>query len=140
VNEDVNASDTPMHVALRMARRAYRMGEVPVGAVIVYQGDVVAAAHNAVEKGQSSLAHAEMLAIVMAQRRMRSKYLDQCYLYVTLQPCSMCAHAIALARLKRVYFGAYASGAGSLPYPEWVGGISETACHDLLSTFFAEKR
>jgi tRNA(adenine34) deaminase len=135
----VSAWDTPMNLALRMARRAYRMGEVPVGAVIFCRGEIIAAAHNYVEREQSPLAHAEILAILRAQSRLCSKYLDQCFLYVTLQPCPMCAHAIALARLKRVYFGAYESGSIS-PYPEWIGGVSETLCQNLLSSFFAEKR
>jgi len=128
-----------MDFALRMARRAHRLEAVPVGAVIVHNNAIVARAHNRVEKWQSPLAHAEILAITMAQRRLCSKYLDQCFLYVTLQPCPMCAHAIALARVQCIYFGAYESGC-PLPCPEWVGGVSETACGSLLTQFFSEKR
>lgn len=135
----MNILHGPMHMALHRARRAHRVGEVPVGAVIVQQGRIIASNHNHVERWQSPLAHAEMLVILMAQRRLRSKYLDQCSMYVTLQPCPMCAHALSLARLKRVYFGAYETGH---PFggPEWIGGVLETSCHQLLTTFFSEKR
>lgn len=129
----------PMKDALSMACRAYRLDEVPVGAVVVYQGRIIARAHNYVERFHSTLAHAEVLAILMSQKRLGQKYLDQCCLYVTLQPCSMCAHAIALTRIQRVYFGAYESRV-NVPRPEWIGGILETDCQNLLSMFFHQKR
>ena len=128
-----------MSLALHMARRASRLGEVPVGAVIVCEGRIISAMHNRVERWKSPLAHAEMLAILRAQRRLGSKYLDRCSLYITLQPCPMCVHAIALSRLKRVYFGAYESGK-ALRSVEMVGGVSETLCQSIISGFFSEKR
>jgi len=128
-----------MDHALRVARRASRVNEVPVGAVIVRNGRVVCAMHNLVRRFQTPLAHAEILVILMAQKRLNTPYLDDCLLYVTLQPCPMCAHAIALARLKRVYFGAYALKKCGI-VPETVGGVCEHQCSQLLDHFFCEKR
>ena len=92
--------------ALKEAKKAERIYEVPIGAVIVKDGEVIAKAHNVREKKQSSLAHAEVLCIEKACKKLNSWRLDNCELYVTLEPCLMCSGAITQARIKKVYFGA----------------------------------
>lgn len=92
--------------ALKEAKKAERIYEVPIGAVIVKDGEVIAKAHNMREKKQSSLAHAEVLCIEKACKKLNSWRLDNCELYVTLEPCLMCSGAITQARIKKVYFGA----------------------------------
>lgn len=144
----------PMERALQAAQAASAAGEVPVGAVILdAAGDVLAQAHNQVETLGDPTAHAEMLAIREACRRVENKFLHGCDLYVTLEPCAMCAQAIAHARLRRVYFGAYDPKGGGVEHgarvfaqptchhrPETVGGLMERECAGLLKTFFADKR
>lgn len=131
-----------MSLALSLAKKAASQGEVPVGAVLIYQGQPIAQGYNKVESWQNPLAHAEMLVILQAQKKLYTKYLEACDLYVTLQPCPLCMAALNLCRLRRLYFGAYAS----LPlegssYPlETIGGIQETSCKELLQSFFKEKR
>ena len=95
-----------MEAALAQARKAEKKGEVPIGAVIVCRGRVVARAHNVREKTQNALNHAEMLAIHRACRKLKSWRLDDCEMYVTLEPCPMCMGAITNARIKKVYFAA----------------------------------
>ena len=145
-----------MKHAYNLARQAFDCNEVPVGAVIVDRstGQVVARAHNQVEARQNPTQHAEMLAIEAACRVLGTKYLTQCDLYVTLEPCPMCASAISLARLGRLYFGAYDpksggvehgpcvfNGATSLHHiPEVVGGLMELECGELMTEFFAQRR
>ena len=97
-----------MEAALAQAQQAAQAGEVPIGAVLAdAQGSVIAAAHNLVETQKTPLAHAEMLALATAMTATGSKYLEDCTLAVTLEPCAMCAAAIAHARVKTVVFGAY---------------------------------
>lgn len=96
-----------MNLALEEAKKAFQKGEVPVGCVITLRGEVVAKAHNRVEELSDITAHAELLAISQASKRLGIKSLRQCEIYVTLEPCPMCAGAIALAGFKRLYFGAY---------------------------------
>jgi tRNA(adenine34) deaminase len=96
----------PMLHALRLARAAARRGEVPVGAVVVARGQVIAAASNRVERAEDATAHAEMLALRQASRRLGSWRLHGCTLYSTLEPCPMCAGALLLARVDRVVYGA----------------------------------
>ncbi|MBR1884164.1 MAG: nucleoside deaminase [Clostridia bacterium] len=98
--------DKYMVEALKEAKKAERIYEVPIGAVIVKDGEVIAKAHNMREKKQSSLAHAEVLCIEKACKKLNSWRLDNCELYVTLEPCLMCSGAITQARIKKVYFGA----------------------------------
>lgn len=143
-----------MEVALSCAREAFDCGEVPVGAVIVdARGAVIASAYNQVETRGDITAHAEMLAIRRASHVMGTKYLEECSLYVTLEPCAMCAQAIAYARLQRVYFGAYDPKSGGVEYgatifkqptthhkPEVYGGVMEQECAALLHSFFKLKR
>jgi tRNA(adenine34) deaminase len=101
-----NVHETMMHEALKEARKAFARDEVPVGAVIVHGRDIIARAHNQVELLKDPTAHAEMIAITQATNFLGSKWLQDCTLYVTIEPCSMCAGALVLARLKKVFFGA----------------------------------
>ena len=151
---DAGASFSPMHVAIEQAMLAECSGEVPIGAVIVDDvGHIIASAHNLVESQHDISAHAEMLAIRTAAQVRGTKFLEDCSLYVTLEPCAMCAQAIAFARIKRLYFGAYDPKGGGVEYgatifrqatthhiPEVYGGIMEQECARLLKEFFTKKR
>jgi tRNA(Arg) A34 adenosine deaminase TadA len=144
-----------MEAALQEARAAAAAGEVPVGALLVdgESGEVLARAHNRVERDHDPTAHAELLAIREAARKLGEARLTGADLYVTLEPCAMCAQAIAFARLRRVIFGAYDPKGGGVEHgarifsqptchhrPEVVGGVSERAAAELLRAFFSEKR
>jgi tRNA(adenine34) deaminase len=144
-----------MGEALAEARRAAAAGEVPVGAVLVEaaSGEILARAHNLVEQDADPTAHAELLAIRAAAARLGAKRLTGADLYVTLEPCPMCAAAISFARLRRVIFGAYDPKGGGVDHgprifeqptchhrPEVVGGVQEQACGALLQDFFRERR
>lgn len=129
-------------------------GEVPVGAVLVdANGEIVAAAHNRVATDGDPTAHAEMLVLRTGAARLGRPLLAGCDLYVTLEPCAMCAAAIALARLRRLYFGAYDAKGGAVEHgprlfaqptihhrPEVYGGIAEQSAARLLRAFFRERR
>jgi tRNA(Arg) A34 adenosine deaminase TadA len=144
----------PMQLALQAARQAAAIGEVPVGAVVVdSRGAVLAAAHNRVETDRDPTAHAELLAIREASRRRGSPRLSDCDLYVTLEPCPMCAQALAFARIRRLYYGAEDAKGGGVEHgarifaatschhrPEIYGGIQESAAAELLRGFFRERR
>lgn len=144
-----------MKRALAAARAAADAGEVPVGAVLVHapSGRILAVAGNRVEADRDPTAHAEMLAIREAARRQGEPRLVDCDLYVTLEPCAMCAQAIAHARIRRLVFGAYDPKGGGVEHgarvfaqptchhrPEVVGGVEETAAAALLKGFFADRR
>jgi tRNA(adenine34) deaminase len=142
-----------MRLALDEAEDAAEGGEVPVGAVIVREGEVVSRAGNASVSSADATAHAELLAIQAASAVLGDQRLAGCTLYVTLEPCAMCAGAIVLSRLDRVVFGAWdekAGMAGSVGdllrnpklnhSPEVQGGILEAECGKILSEFFREKR
>ncbi len=144
-----------MDLALAEARAAAAAGEVPVGAVLVdgATGAVVAVAHNRVERDRDPTAHAEMLAIREAARKRGEKRLEGLDLYVTLEPCPMCAQAIAFARLRRLYWAASDPKAGGVENgprifaqagcnhrPELYGGIAEEEAAKLLRDFFRERR
>jgi tRNA(adenine34) deaminase len=144
-----------MELALAEAEAAGRRGEVPVGAVLVAAetGEVLAAAGNRVEELGDPTAHAEMLVIRAAAARLGAPRLDGCELTVTLEPCPMCAAAIALARIRRLTFGAYDPKGGGVEHgarvfdqptchhrPEVVGGVEETAAARLLKDFFSGRR
>ncbi len=141
-----------MKSALLLAEQARDMGEIPVGAVIVKDGEIIASAHNLREKDQNALAHAEVLAIRQACETLGSWRLSECDLYVTLEPCPMCTGAIINARIPRVYYGAKDPKAGcmgsvcdltSLPFnhrPQVIGGVMEGECSALLSSFFQRLR
>ena len=141
-----------MEQALALAREAAQAGEVPVGCVIVRAGAVVGRGRNRREEKRSALSHAEMEAIAQANRNLESWRLEDCELYVTLEPCPMCAGAILNARISRVYFGARDRVMGACGgvmnlfmedfpnRPALVGGILESACGQVLSDFFQELR
>lgn len=142
-----------MAQALEQARLAAARGEVPVGAVLVRDGRVIAAAGNRVEELSDPTAHAEVLALRAAAAAAGSPRLEGCDLYVTLEPCPMCAAAISFARLRRVYYGAYDPKGGGVDHgprvfdhatchhrPEVVGGLGEAECATLLRDFFRERR
>ena len=141
-----------MGLALTLARRAAVLGEVPVGAVVVRDSEVVGEGYNLRESGKSALAHAELIAIRDACRRLGGWRLWQCDLYVTLEPCPMCTGAAINSRLVRVVYGARDPRAGccgslidltALPFnhrPQLVGGVREEECAALLRQFFADLR
>jgi tRNA(Arg) A34 adenosine deaminase TadA len=146
---------TPMELALQEAERAFARGEVPVGAVVVdgATGAVLATAGNRVEELRDPTAHAELLAIRAAAGMRGAARIPDCDLYVTLEPCAMCAAAISFARLRRLYFGADDKKAGAVEHgprffaqptchhrPEVYGGIDATRAGELLRRFFAERR
>jgi tRNA(adenine34) deaminase len=142
-----------MRLALREAERAREHGDVPIGAVLMRDGEVVSAAHNERERRQDPTAHAEILALREAAQALSSWRVLETTLYVTLEPCAMCAGAIVLARVPRVIYGASdpkAGAAGSVldvlaeprlnHRPEVQGGLLEQECGELLSKFFASRR
>jgi tRNA(adenine34) deaminase len=145
--------DQFMRIALEEAEAALRENEVPVGAAIVHQGRVIARAHNQREQLRDPTAHAEMIAITQAAESRQSWRLDGCTLYVTLEPCPMCAGAILQARIPTVVYGATDPKAGAvdtlfrlLDDPrlnhrvESVAGVLAAACGEILSRFFQEQR
>lgn len=142
-----------MKKAIAEARKAALNNEVPVGAVIVRDGKIIARSGNKRVKNEVTASHCEMKVIEKANRKLGTWRLDDCDLYVTLEPCPMCAGTILQARIRRVYFGAYDPKAGAMGslfnlfnvrglnhYPEIQGGILEEECSELLSSFFKELR
>lgn len=144
----VLSDDYYMDLAIREAEKAAVEGEVPVGAVISCEGAIVAKAYNQTEKLQDSTAHAELLAITAASAHLGSKWLPQCTLYVTLEPCVMCAGALYWARLGRVVYGASDDKRGFMQYGKELlhpstkleYGVRHDTCKALLQQFFALKR
>jgi tRNA(Arg) A34 adenosine deaminase TadA len=147
--------DRYMAMALAEAAAAAGRGEVPVGAVVVEAagGQVLARAGNRVEADCDPTGHAELLALRAAAAAVGAPRLPGCDLYVTLEPCAMCAQAISFARIRRLYFGAYDAKGGGVEHgarifdqptchhaPEVVGGLEEGSCAALLQDFFAERR
>lgn len=137
-----------MQLALAEARKAYAMGEIPVGCVIVANGQIVGRGHNLTETLQDVTAHAEMQAITAAAGSLGGKYLTQCTLYVTVEPCVMCAGAIGWAQLRRVVYGTADEKRGFTRFaPEALhpkctvsSGVLESECRELMQSFFAQKR
>ncbi len=141
-----------MKEAITLAEKAAACGEIPVGAVVVKGGKVIGRGYNTRESENSVTGHAEINAITEATKHLGDWRLDGCDLYVTLEPCPMCAGALINARISRVFFGAYDNVMGSfqsvadfsvLGYPnspEIHGGILETECKELLQKFFKNKR
>jgi tRNA(adenine34) deaminase len=142
-----------MRLAIEEAKKAEQIGEVPIGAVIVHNDEVIAKAHNLRERDQRAIAHAELLAIDEACQKLGTWRLENTTLYVTLEPCAMCAGAIVLSRIERVVFGASdpkGGCAGTLMnllqekrfnhQAEVIGGILEQECSELLSRFFRQLR
>ena len=149
---DFAADQEYMGLALQEAEKAARLGEVPIGAVIVRDGEVIARAHNLRETEKNALGHAELLAIDRACKALGGWRLTRCTLYVTLEPCTMCAGAIVNARLDAVYFGARDPRAGAcgsvcslfdMPLghrPALTQGVREEECRAILSQFFQQLR
>ena len=143
----------PMRLALDAARAAAEEGEVPVGAVVVRGTEIVAVTANAMRAGHDPTAHAEMVALRTAAQALGTSRLDECDLWVTLEPCAMCAGAIALARIGRLYFAAADPKGGAVLHgprlfaqptchhaPEIYAGIGEEQAAELLRGFFRERR
>ena len=137
-----------MKLAYEKAFEATRQNEVPVGAVIVCDGEVVSSAHNLTNTLRDVTAHAEILAIREAEKRIGDWRLDNCEIYVTLEPCMMCMGALVNSRIKRLYFGAYDKDFGfalsnhfTMPHNvEIYGGICEEECKKILQDFFKSRR
>ena len=148
----MNLHEKYMKHALGRAKTCVKHGETPVGAVIVKDGKIIAGGRNKREFGKNALYHAEISAINAACKKLGGWRLHECDMYVTLEPCPMCAGAIINSRIRNVYFGAYDKKAGSfgsiiklaeLPYnhkPNVCGGILEKECAGVLSDFFKELR
>ena len=149
----VNIDEIYMQEALRQAKKAYEADEVPIGAVIVHENKIIAKSHNQVEMLKDPTAHAEMIAITQATNSLGSKWLQECSLYVTIEPCSMCAGALVLARLGKLYFGAEEPKTGACGSVLNIanhkalnhcvnvhGGLLAAECGGLLSEFFKKKR
>lgn len=137
-----------MKKALAEAQLAYDEGEIPIGAVVVADGRVISRAHNLTETLHDVTAHAEMQAITAAAEYLGGKYLSGCTLYVTVEPCTMCAGAIGWAQISRIVYGArdekrgYAKYAPKAFHPKAVvvGGVLEEECKKLMQDFFKDKR
>lgn len=147
-------SDAVMQRALELARIAGAAGEVPVAAIITnLRGEIIAEAANAMARLKKATAHAEMQAIELAMQHTGTSRLAEYDIWVTLEPCAMCAGAISHARLRRLYFGAYDPKGGAVEHgpclfhqktthhqPEIIGGIQERDCADMLTQFFQNRR
>ena len=140
-----------MDHAISLAKTAAAKGEVPVGAVVVCDGEIIGEGYNRCEELSSPIAHAEILAIEAAAKTRQDKRLSGCSLYVTLEPCPMCAGAIVNSRIERVVYGAYDEKAGAfgtmlnlteypLFKPTVEGGVLKEECSSILSEFFKKKR
>ena len=137
-----------MQRALDEARQAYKEGEIPIGAIVVCKDRIIARAHNLTETLCDVTAHAEMQAITSAANQLGGKYLTDCTLYVTVEPCTMCAGAIGWAQIPRIVFGAadekrgYQQYAPHAMHPKATitGGILEDECRQLIQDFFHQKR
>lgn len=142
-----------MSEALKQAKVALEYNEVPIGAVITLENKIIAKAYNQVEMLKDPTAHAEMIAITQAASHLSAKWLYQCRLYVTIEPCAMCAGALVLSRIKNIFYGASDSKAGACGSVlnvvfsdklnhriEAYGGILQESCGQLLTDFFRKKR
>src|SRR5258708_30091690 len=145
---DFTSHDYFMTEALKEARKAFDNGEVPVGAVVVSQNKIIARAHNQTEQLTDATAHAEMLAVTSAAHFLGSKYLTECTLYVTLEPCVMCAGALHWTQLQKLVFGAsdvqrgysLVSSPPLHPGTEVIKGIKQKECKEFLDRFFKRIR
>ncbi len=149
----VNVHEKYMKEALKQAKKAYSLGEVPIGCVIVYEGKIIGRGYNRRNTDKNTLAHAEITAINRASRFIGDWRLEECTLYVTLEPCQMCAGAIVQARIPKVVMGCMNPKAGCggsilnlLEMPQFnhqvnvVRGVLEQQCSDMLKLFFTELR
>ena len=150
--EQLSFEEKMMRLALDEAQKAFEMGEVPIGAVVVRGNQVIATAHNLRETEKNALCHAELLAIDRACKKLGGWRLHECDLYVTLEPCPMCAGAIINSRIKRVIFGAHDAKAGACGscinlfacdfnhHPILYPGVLEKECAEILQAFFKKLR
>lgn len=138
-----------MDEAIKEAKKCKAFGDVPIGAVIVKHGKIIARAHNTKEKKQCAVNHAEILAIIKASKRLGNFRLEDCDIYVTKEPCLMCIGAILSARIRKIYFGAYDKKFGAIAFAkennfnhkcDFLGGVKQDTCEKLLSDFFKEIR
>ena len=140
-----------MKEAIKQAEIAFSKGEIPIGAVIVKNGEIISSSHNLCQAHKDSTMHAEMNAIKIAMKKLGEKILEDCELYVTVEPCPMCAGAIGHSRIKRVYIGCEEPKSGSfgsvidmndkMPWKtEVYFGFHEDECRELMKIFFEEKR
>ncbi len=149
----MNIDEKYMKEAIKQAKKAYALGEVPIGCVIVYQNKIIARGYNRRNTDKNTLAHAEITAINKASKKMKDWRLEGCTLYVTLEPCQMCAGAIVQARIDEVVMGSMNPKAGCcgsilniLEMPQFnhqvrvKSGILEDVCSDMLTSFFKELR
>ena len=146
--EQQNKDERYMRMALDEAKTAYEAGEIPIGAVVVCKDRVISRAHNLTETLCDVTAHAEMQAITSAANTLGGKYLTDCTLYVTVEPCTMCAGAIGWAQIPRIVYGAtdekrgYHDYAPKAMHPKAavIGGVLEDECRQLMQDFFKSKR
>lgn len=149
----MNQNEYYMNYAFKEAERAFKKDEVPVGCIIVFQNLIIAKAHNMVESLKDPTAHAEILAITSASEYLQSKQLIGCSMYVTLEPCVMCAGAIVLSKIENIFFGAFDFKSGacgsvvnitnsdSLNHKcNVLGGVMDVKCRDILKSFFEVRR
>ncbi|MDE6449864.1 MAG: nucleoside deaminase [Muribaculaceae bacterium] len=137
-----------MNLALAEARKALAEDEIPIGAIVVCNGNIVGRGHNMTETLGDVTAHAEMMAVTSAAQTLGGKYLSDCTLYVTVEPCLMCAGAIAWAQVKRIVYGARDTKRGYTVYTKTpfhpratvTGGVLENECAQLMKDFFAKRR
>lgn len=142
-----------MSAALKEAEKAYLSNEIPIGSVIVFENKIIAKGYNQVELLKDPTAHAEIIAITSAAQYLNQKFLNECDIYITAEPCAMCAGAILFARIRNVYFGTWEpkfGAAGSVfnilqskknnSKPNVYSGLLESDCKSLLQSFFVNKR
>lgn len=137
-----------MQRALDEAKQAYKEGEIPIGAIVVCKNKIIARAHNLTETLHDVTAHAEMQAITIAANELGGKYLEDCTLYVTVEPCIMCAGALGWSQIKRVVFGCLDEKRGYHEYApkalhpkaNVIGGVLDSECKALIQRFFKERR
>jgi tRNA(adenine34) deaminase len=142
-----------MEIAFKEAERAFRQDEVPIGAIITHGNTIIGKGYNQVETLKDPTAHAEIIAITSAANYLESKWLEECTLYVTLEPCAMCAGAIVLARIPTLVFGTFDSKAGACSSlynivqdtrlnhrVNIISGVLDTKCQGILKDFFKDKR
>lgn len=144
----IHSDEHFMRQALKEAQLAYDEKEIPVGAVVTCKNKIIARAHNQVQRLNDVTAHAEMMAITAAQNHLNSKYLDECTLYVTLEPCTMCAGALYWSQISKVVFGASDEKRGYHlmnpkilhPKTELVTGLLSEDCEEIIKSFFRQIR
>ncbi len=148
IEEDIKKDLYYMQRALEEAKQAYKEGEIPIGAIVVCKGRIIARTHNLTEMLHDVTAHAEMQAITIAANELGGKYLEDCTLYVTVEPCIMCAGALGWSQIKRIVFGCQDEKRGFHiyapkalhPRANVIGGVMEHECKELMQRFFKERR